>query len=140
MAHSQEHAERWLRLISQQSLPDGMAFSEHISAGRIQSLCSCGCHGFGFFIPEEVHLKPISNGAGLYCEIAFASNTGDEINILLFTDKRGYFAGADVTFGQDNAVPMHDDTQATSLIGIWPRSVAVEPNHRFNPDRLRRPA
>ena len=82
--------------------------------------CNCGCHGFEFSIPDGADLPPLANGSGLYCELAFQSNATEEIDILLFTDARGYFSGADVTLGQTNQRPIPDDVVATTLIGIWP--------------------
>jgi len=120
MSHSQQHAERWLQLVSQQPLPGGETFASHVTAGKITSLCNCGCHGFEFSIPDGVDLPPLANGSGLYCELAFQSNATEEIDILLFTDARGYFSGADVTLGQTNQRPIPDDVVATTLIGIWP--------------------
>ncbi len=119
MPHSQQHADRWLQLILQQSLPGGETFASHVAAGQITSLCTCGCHGFGFSIPDGVVLQPLTDSSGLYCELAFESNAAEEIDILLFTDSRGYFAGADVTSGQANVEPMPDNAVATALIGVW---------------------
>ena len=120
MPHSQQHANHWLRLALQQSLPGDRTFASHVAAGQITSLCTCGCHGFGFTIPDGVQLQPLTNGSGLYCELSFASNGAEEIDILLFTDSRGYFSGADVTFGLANVEPMPDNVAATSLLGVWP--------------------
>jgi hypothetical protein len=120
MPHSQQHADRWLQLISQHVLPGSETFASHVAAGQITSLCTCGCHGFEFSIPDGADLPPLTRGSGLYCELAFHSNAAEEIDILLFTDARGYFSGADVTFGQANIGPMPDDTVATALIGVWP--------------------
>lgn len=120
MPHSQQHADRWLRLVAQQSLPGGDAFASHVAAGQITSLCTCGCHGFEFSVPHDTQLQPLTNGSGLYCELAFESNGTEQIDILLFADARGYFAGADVTLGTANVGPMPDNVSAGSLIGVWP--------------------
>jgi hypothetical protein len=119
MPNSQQHATRWLKLIEQQPLPSSDIFASHVAVGQITSLCACGCHGFRFSIPEEHTLQPLTHRAGLYCELAFESDQIDEINILLFTDARGYFERADITIGQANRAPMQDDATATALIGIW---------------------
>ena len=110
----------------QQSLPGGETFASHAAAGQITSLCTCGCHGFGFSIPDGVQLQPLTNGSGLYCELAFESNSTEEIDILLFTDSRGYFAGTDITFGP-NVGPMPDNAAAISLIGVWPSDNSAGP-------------
>jgi hypothetical protein len=123
MPHSQQHANRWLQLVLQQPLPSGETFSSHIASGKITSLCTCGCHGFGFEIPEGVQLQPLTKNSGLYCELAFESNIAEEINILLFADSRGYFSGADITIGQANVEPMPDNANVTALIGIWPSNI-----------------
>ncbi len=120
MTHTMQHAQRWLALILQQPLPNRDLFSRHIKAGEITSLCECGCHGFGFTIPDGIRLAPLKDGSGLFCEIAFESNLSEEIDILLFTDSRGYFCGADVMFGFANIEPMPNNATATKLIGIWP--------------------
>ena len=120
MSHTQQHADRWLQLILRQALPGGDVFASHVAAGQITSLCTCGCHGFEFSVTDGVDLSPLTHGSGLYCELAFQSNLAEEIDMLLFTDARGYFCGADVMFGQANTGPMPDDAVATALLGVWP--------------------
>jgi len=127
MPHSNEHASRWLNLVLQQAVPAGPTFALHVEAGHITSLCTCGCHGFEFSIPDDVQLPPLTNGSGLYCEIVFESDASEEIDILLFTDARGYFCRADVTLGQANVGPMPDRVETTSLIGVWPSDNLATP-------------
>lgn len=126
MPHSMHHAQRWLEVILRQDLPQRETFAAHVAAGAITSLCTCGCHGFGFDVPEGVELKPLQSSAGLFCEVAFSSNEEEEVDILIFTDKRGYFTGADVTYGIANVAPMPDSAEPANLLGVWPSGSATE--------------
>jgi hypothetical protein len=56
----------------------------------------------------------------MFCELAFSSDGAEVIDVLLFADALGNFAGADVTYGFSNAEPMPDQVITTGLIGIWP--------------------
>jgi hypothetical protein len=123
--HSMHHAKRWLDLTLRQELPQRETFAAHVAAGAISTLCTCGCHGFGFEVPEAAKLKPLQRSSGLFCELAFSSNEQEEIDILIFTDKRGYFAGADVTYGM-NIAPMPDSAQPVNLLGVWPSDSATK--------------
>ena len=91
----------------------------HVEAGIITSICRCGCHGFEFAVPISPDIKPMSAGAGMFCEMAFSSNLSEDVAILLFTDARGYFAGADVTYGPANIDPMPEGIEVQALKGIW---------------------
>jgi len=124
MPNSEDHANRWLQLLASQRLPGAETFRTHVAAGRISSLCTCGCHGFGFSVPADARLDRLTTGSGLYCEIAFASNAEEEINVLLFADERGYFCEAKITLGS-NVEPMPDTIIATATDGIWPSHSVV---------------
>ncbi|MCG2592457.1 hypothetical protein LZ009_06635 [Ramlibacter sp. XY19] len=113
-------------LILQQDLPEREIFAAHVAAGAITSLCTCGCHGFGFEVPVAAELKPLQRSSGLFCEVAFSSNEEEEIDILIFTDERGYFAGADVSYGMANVGPMPDSAEPVKLLGVWPGGSATE--------------
>ena len=123
MPHSRKQAEQWLQLVMAQELPSRDVLASHIAAGQITELCTCGCHGFTFVVPDGIKLQPLSRSHGLFCELVFQSTSAEEVDILLFTDARGYFSGADVTYGACNTGPMPDGIVATKLSGIWPQPV-----------------
>jgi hypothetical protein len=124
--NSDAHANKWLRLVAEQPLPVEGVFRTHVAAGQIASLCSCGCHGFGFNVPPGRLLRRLTTESGLYCELAFRSNMAEEINVLLFADDRGYFSAAKVTYGA-NLEPMPDAIDVTALVGVWPSNVVATP-------------
>lgn len=126
MTHSHQQAHRWLELVMAQAFPERDLLASHVTAGAISSLCSCGCHGFEFVVPDDPQIRPLTSGAGMFCEMAFSSNLPEEVAILLFTDARGYFAGADVTYGAANIGPMPEGIEANALKGIWPSRPAPE--------------
>lgn len=117
MPNSMEHARDWLNILLSIELPKHEIFALHVKAGSISSLCKCGCHGFGFEIPEDLDLMPLASSSGLFCEVFFKSNGDEDIDILLFADDRGYFSGADVIWGP-NIEAMPDDAKPVSLIEI----------------------
>lgn len=120
MPHSHQQAQRWLDLVMAQAFAERDLLAAHVAAGAITSICSCGCHGFEFAVPNDPEIEPVSAGAGMFCEMAFSSNLSEDVAILLFTDARGYFAGADVTYGPANIDPMPDGIEVNALKGIWP--------------------
>lgn len=124
MSNTHEQAHRWLELILAQSFPGSDLLATQVAAGTIGELCACGCHGFGFVVPQDAQVKSLSK-AGLLCEMAFSSNFPEEISILLFTDGRGYFARADVTYGRGNVGAMPEEITAVALLGIWPAGGAA---------------
>jgi hypothetical protein len=44
----------------------------------------------------------------------------EEIDMLLFTDERGYLSWVDVTYGASNIGPMPESMIASAKIGAWP--------------------
>lgn len=118
--HSVTKAQQWLNLLLGQDLPFHQALSSQVTAGAIGELCSCGCHGFTFEIAAGTEVSPLQDGSGLFYEVAFTSNLPSEINMLLFTDERGYLRAVDVTYGVENMVPMPDEIVPGAIIGAWP--------------------
>lgn len=120
MPHSIENARRWLDLILEQELPQIDLIREHASLGVITDLCPCGCHSFAIKIADGTDLRPLPILSGLFCELAFETNDERELNVLLFTDSRGYLCQVKVQFHACNLYPINDDVQVSKLVGIWP--------------------
>lgn len=120
MANSIEKAHGWLELLKQQALPNYNAVVQQLAAGRVTDVCQCGCNGFDFYVPDSTSSLPLKVGLGLFCELAFESNFPEEIDILLFTDARGFLSRVDVTYGAANVGSMPDNIQPIKLKGIWP--------------------
>src|SRR5450830_183792 len=120
MPNNSDTALKWLLLLKDQALPHLSAFAEQLATGAVTSLCKCGCHGFDFHVPEGVPVAPLQSGSGLFCELVFESNLSEEIDILLFTDVRGYLCRVDVTYGAGNHDAMPDNIVATGLKNIRP--------------------
>jgi len=120
MPNSVETANRWLNLLKEQAIPNHDALIQQIAAGKITHICECGCHGFDFEVADFASLAQLKEGSGLFCELAFESNYPEEIDILLFTDKRGFLNRVDVTYGAANSGDMPDDIMPTILKCVWP--------------------
>jgi hypothetical protein len=120
MPNNVEKAWKWLRVLEETALPKHAALSAQIKAGSVSGVCECGCNGFDFHVPDRAGSEPLQGRAGLFCELAFTSNFSEEIDILVFTDDRGFLARVDVTYGYSNIGPMPDEIEPTSLLGIWP--------------------
>ncbi len=102
-------ANKWLDFLCDLELPDKTRFKEHILAGEVTSLCDCGCHSFEFSIPSHISLEPLTQGSGLFFEVAFSTNKDDVMDFLVFTDDRGYFSGIDITYGFEGHAPLPED-------------------------------
>ena len=55
-----------------------------------------------------------------FYEMAFTSNFLEEIDVLLFTDERGYLSWVDATYGSTNIEPMPEGLIPNAKIGAWP--------------------
>ncbi|MEJ2115600.1 MAG: hypothetical protein P8X88_06030 [Gammaproteobacteria bacterium] len=99
-------ANKWLDFLCDLELPDITIFKKHILAGEITGLCDCGCHSFEFTIPHDVEVEPITQGNGLFLEVAFNTNKEDVMDFLVFTDDRGYLSGVDITYGFEKHTPL----------------------------------
>jgi len=99
MINTLPQANKWLEFLNGLELPDKNLFKKHVLAGTISSLCDCGCNSFEYHISSDVSIEPLTEGSGLFYEIAFSTNMDDVIDFLLFTDDRGYFSGVDITYG-----------------------------------------
>ena len=122
MANSQAKAEKWIELLLNQKLPNKSLVKEHFAAACVCNLCECGCNSFSLAIPAHIALPPLQNRDGLFCEIAFKTNLEDELDMLLFTDERGYISGVDVTYGAANHARVPEDLEIGMVIGVWPSS------------------
>jgi len=122
MSNSIEKANNWLELLKQQALPNYDAFIQQLAVGKITDVCQCGCNGFDFYVPDAASPEPLKFGIGLFCELVFESDFPEEVDILLFTDARGFLSRVDVTYGAANVGVMPDSIKPIKLKGIWPAS------------------
>jgi len=120
MANTQAHARDWINFLLSQDLPFIDRLSKQIEAGKVGKLCRCGCHGFEFQVAAEATAPTLQAGNGLFYELAFASNFTEEVDMLLFTDERGYLNWVDVTYGPSNTGPMPEGLVPGARIGAWP--------------------
>jgi hypothetical protein len=123
MPNSIEKARSWLEILKRQALPNYDSFIQQLAVGQITNVCQCGCNGFDFHVPDAQSSIPLKAGPGLFCELAFESNLPEEVNILIFTDFRGFLSRVDVTYGASNAGAMPDSIHPVKLKGIWPASI-----------------
>jgi hypothetical protein len=120
MANTLDHAQEWISFLLKQDLPFAAALLKQIEVGKVTALCHCGCHGFAFEVASDARVPPLQDGKGLFYELAFASNSTEEIDMLLFTDERGYLSWVDVTYGLSNVGPMPEGLIPGAKIGAWP--------------------
>jgi hypothetical protein len=120
MANTRAHAHKWISVLMTQDLPFIDPLSRQIAVGEVGELCQCGCHGFAFEVPADVKVPPLQDGKGLFYELAFRSNFPEEIDILIFTDERGYLSWVDVMYGATNIGPVPEGLVPGERIGAWP--------------------
>ena len=113
-----QSAKAWVELLRSQPIPKQEVFQKHIDAATISSLCDCGCNSFTLSIPNSTVLPELQSGNGLYSELAFNTNQDDNLNILIFTDNRGYLGSVDVTYGASNHAPIPDNLVVKDLIYV----------------------
>jgi hypothetical protein len=71
-------------------------------------------------MPADARALPLQEGKGLFYELAFTSNSPEEIHMLLFTDERGYLNRVDVSYGASNIGPVPEGLVPGAKIGAWP--------------------
>lgn len=111
---------KWISFLLVQDLPFIATLSKQIAVGKVGELCPCGCHGFAFEVPDDAKVPPLQDGKGLFYEVAFMSNFPEEIDMLLFTDERGYLSWVEVKYGAMNIGPMPEGVIPGANIGAWP--------------------
>ncbi|WP_143745655.1 hypothetical protein [Massilia sp. KIM] len=120
MANTQAHSQKCISFLLTQDLPFIATLSKQIAAGKVGELHQCGCHGFAFEVHGDANVPPLNDGQGPFYEMAFTSNFPEEIDMLLFTDERGYLSWVDVTYGAANIAPMPEGVIPSAKIGVWP--------------------
>lgn len=120
MTNTQTHAQKWISFLLAQDLPFSDPLSQQIAVGRVGELCPCGCQGFAFEVPADANVPPLRDGKGLFYELAFTSNFAEEIDILLFIDKRGCLSRVDVMYSACNITPFPEGLVPGTIIGAWP--------------------
>lgn len=107
MPSSEATAARWTEFIAARpEFPVGRNLLAAFRAGTITSLCDCGCHAFELKVPQDLpSLRIASPGdAGSVFELSFEVTAGGptgakgSLELAVFADKRGQFAGMDVDF------------------------------------------
>lgn len=73
--------------------------------GTITRLCDCGCHSFDFCVRENAAAQPLCppGAYGAVFKMEFwpdmkEAPPGDAIQLIVFANKQGHFAGMDVSF------------------------------------------
>lgn len=110
MKNSAALAEHWTRFVaSRPEFPAGPRLLAQFEAGKIKSLCDCGCNSYEFSPSTDPTVPLLSSPDGHYgsvLELMF--QTEDEtgsIEFALFTDGQGRLAGMDVDYCA-NSSPM----------------------------------
>jgi hypothetical protein len=125
MSNSRTQAADLLSFLLTQDLPFDEPLRSQVAVGKVGELCNCGCHGFAFEVSQQANVRPLQEGAGVFYELVFASNYPEEIDILLFTDERGYLNWVDVTYGPatSSLCPTELYSAKRSVFGLVPEVI-----------------
>src|SRR5271168_1379514 len=115
MLNSRATAEKWTHfLASRPYVPKASLLLAHFGCGEITRICDCGCNSYDLAVPSGAALEPMMAAAdhgGCALELAFYIADTNEprrtIEINLYLDARGFFAGLDADYC-GNSSPMPD--------------------------------
>ena len=115
MANDRDKATWWARFIGSRSyIPKATLLLKHFEAGEITRLCGCGCNSFDLEVPDSSGLEPIlpaGETGGCAIELAYFAGEGGKhaktVEINVYVDEKGFFAGLDVDYC-GNSAPMPD--------------------------------
>lgn len=108
MPNTEAIAAKWVAALAGRfDVPFAARLREHFALARITRLCGCGCNSFVCAVPPGAGLAPLfGEGDRTSCELAFSSDAGDPVCIVVHADERGHFCGMDVFLGMfREAVP-----------------------------------
>ena len=111
MANTAAHARKWTEFVAGRAeFPAGRALLAQFEAGRIESLCTCGCHSYVFTPASLTALPSIASSSGTYgsvFELLFRAGPGNAtVEFLLSANAEGNLAGMDVHFcGNSSPMP-----------------------------------
>ncbi len=112
------YLEKCRRLLLQLPDDDIDILAKHLENARLEFYCKCGCHSFFVYPPDSANL-PVHSADGLFREIAYRTNYGEELNVMLFPDISGILSQVTVFFGMGNTMAIPDDLEVTGIEGIW---------------------
>jgi hypothetical protein len=109
-----EFQRRWVELILSVDLPERDVIKDHLEAAESIDFCECGCHSFDLDIPQSRQLTPLCDGRRLFSEFTFNTNFEEVLDVILFTDERGYLRSVDITYGMSNhaAIPVEIEVRS----------------------------
>ncbi len=116
MKNDSASAERWTRFVaSRPYVPKADLILAHFLAGKITSLCDCGCNSYELAVPADGALQPLVGEPGRGgCVLSCAFYTSEHeaprrtVEINVHVDAAGLLAGLDVDYCA-NSFPMPDD-------------------------------
>ena len=109
--NSAAKAKTWVEfLASRPEFTAGAALLAQFNAGKIASICDCGCNGFTF-MPNTGEVEPLTmpgrhHGIGFQIEFRTQPQDGT-VEFTVFVDGNGDLAGIDVDYC-GNSKPMPD--------------------------------
>ena len=103
MTNSLALAKHWTDFIaSRQEFPAGRQLLAQFKAGKVKSLCMCGCNSYAIAPsqdPNVPRLVPADGKYGSVFELMFQTRSEDgSVEFALFADGEGRLAGLDVDY------------------------------------------
>lgn len=109
-------AHRWTQFLASRTyVPKSAQLLAQFAHGEITRFCQCGCNSYDLRVAPDVWLEPLmpaSDRSGCALELAFYTAEQSEpkrtVEINLYIDSNGYFAGIDVDYcGNSAPMPEH---------------------------------
>jgi len=113
MINGPETAQRWTQFLASRSyVPKSAQLLAQFAHGEITRFCRCGCNSYDIRVAPDVSLEPLVPApvrSGCALELAFYTAEQSEpkhtVEINVYIDSNGYFAGIDVDYC-GNSAPM----------------------------------
>ncbi len=116
MINGPETAQKWTQFLASRSyVPKSAQLLAQFAHGEITRFCQCGCNSYDIRVAPDVSLEPLMSSvrrSGCALELAFLTAEQSEpkrtVEINLYVDLNGYFAGIDVDYC-GNSAPMPEN-------------------------------
>lgn len=112
------YLEKYRRLLLQLPDDDVDILAKHLENARLEFYCKCGCHSFLVYPADSSNL-PVRSSNGLFREIAYRTNYGEALNVMLLPDINGILSQVTVFLGIGNTMAIPGDLDITGIEGIW---------------------
>lgn len=130
MPNGPDRAEFWRSfIIGRCDYPAPDRLGRQLQVAEFHSFCPCGCNTFDVRLPpgSDVPALTSSGKRGAIFEADFPCSTGDQLEIILFSDEHGHLSCIEVDLNS-NSAPVPDDIRIVGAACFTHASASLLPD------------